>query len=103
TRASSELTRIDTASLPTYPDEPKRILYLALGLLFGALAGGYLTWRRLPAPEVDGEQGSDGTETGETDRSEEGADTGEIDLTDRRSAPNGTRHKVGVRSGGADG
>lgn len=39
TRASSELTRIGTASLPTYPDEPKRILYLALGLLFGALAG----------------------------------------------------------------
>jgi len=45
-RASSELTRIDTASLPTYPDEPRRVLYLALGLLFGAIAGGYLTWRR---------------------------------------------------------
>lgn len=53
TRASSELTRIGTASLPTYPDEPKRILYLALGLLFGALAGAYLTWRRLPTPVLD--------------------------------------------------
>lgn len=41
---SVELTRIDTASLSTYPVAPKRYLYLALGLLIGGLAGGALTW-----------------------------------------------------------
>lgn len=107
-RASSELTRIDTASLPTYPDEPKRILYLALGLLFGALAGGYLTWRRLPEPAGDGETGATVVsldDTQETDESADGdgTDTGEVDLTDTTTKPNGTRHKVDALGGGADG
>lgn len=39
----ADLTRLDEASLPTYPAEPKRYLYLALGLLIGAVAGGLLT------------------------------------------------------------
>jgi uncharacterized protein involved in exopolysaccharide biosynthesis len=47
-----ELTRLDTAPVPSYPVAPKRYLYLALGLLIGGLAGGGLTWlagrRRLP-------------------------------------------------------
>ena len=37
------LTRIDTAAEPPYPSEPKRYIYLALGLLLGALAGAGLT------------------------------------------------------------
>lgn len=102
TRASSELTRIGAASLPTYPDEPKRILYLALGLLFGALAGAYLTWRRLPAPVP-----------GELDTAAEGAPAIDEPVEDRVSnsaevvvngaAPNGKRHKVDARSGADNG
>lgn len=80
-RESSDLTRIDTASLPTYPDEPKRIIYLALGLLFGAIAGGYLTWRRMlaDAPVVQ----SDGSQN-------EGSAPG-IDLTSAAAGSNGHR------------
>jgi uncharacterized protein involved in exopolysaccharide biosynthesis len=105
TRASSELTRVDTASLPTYPDEPKRILYLALGLLFGALAGGYLTWRRLPDPEMVGEAVAPFDELAEIDMSggDPSADNGRVDLTSPPAAPNGNRHKVDARSGGVDG
>lgn len=105
TRASSELTRADTASLPTYPDEPKRILYLALGLLFGALAGGYLTWRRLPDPEMVGEAVAPFDELAEIDMSggDPSADNGRVDLTSPPAAPNGNRHKVDARSGGVDG
>lgn len=44
---TAELTRIDTASTPTYPVAPKRYLYLALGLLIGGLAGAALTWWRV--------------------------------------------------------
>lgn len=41
------LTRIDTAGRPDYPTKPKRYIYLALGLLLGAVAGGGLTaWAR---------------------------------------------------------
>lgn len=39
----AELTRIDQASLPDYPVAPKHYLYLALGLMLGALAGWLLT------------------------------------------------------------
>jgi uncharacterized protein involved in exopolysaccharide biosynthesis len=55
----SELTRVDSASLPVYPDSPRRYLYLALGLVLGALAGGGLTYlaRRdqLGTPETTGD------------------------------------------------
>ena len=40
-----DLTRLDTAAVPTYPTEPKRYVYLGLGLLIGELAGGALTAR----------------------------------------------------------
>ncbi|WP_089155523.1 GNVR domain-containing protein [Micromonospora sp. NBS 11-29] len=53
---ASELTRLDTAGVPSYPVAPKRYLYLALGLLLGGLAGAGLTWsaaRREPAGEPD--------------------------------------------------
>jgi uncharacterized protein involved in exopolysaccharide biosynthesis len=53
-----ELTRIDEASTPTYPEAPKKYLYLALGLLIGGLAGGGLTWlarrRELTDEDTDG-------------------------------------------------
>jgi uncharacterized protein involved in exopolysaccharide biosynthesis len=43
TQPGIELTRIDEAAAPDYPVGPKRYLYLALGLLLGALAGWGLT------------------------------------------------------------
>ncbi|MEO7446792.1 MAG: Wzz/FepE/Etk N-terminal domain-containing protein [Humibacillus sp.] len=47
------LTRIDTAAQPPYPSEPKRYIYLALGLLLGALAGAGLTvWARRHEPDA---------------------------------------------------
>ncbi|GAA2163207.1 uncharacterized protein involved in exopolysaccharide biosynthesis [Humibacillus xanthopallidus] len=53
------LTRIDTAAEPPYPSEPKRYIYLALGLLLGALAGAGLTmWAKRHDPDaVDVEDG----------------------------------------------
>jgi hypothetical protein len=103
TRASSELTRIGTASLPTYPDEPKRILYLALGLLFGALAGAYLTWRRLPTPVLD-ELGEvvDPPAVDESD-GDQPSETAEVVVNGAAAAPNGKRHKVDALSGGGNG
>lgn len=102
TRASSELTRIGTASLPTYPDEPKRILYLALGLLFGALAArtspGVASpprcWTRLGEvvdPAVDESDGDQPSETAE------------VVVNGAAAAPNGKRHKVDALSGGGNG
>lgn len=103
TRASSELTRIGTASLPTYPDEPKRILYLALGLLFGALAArtspGVASpprcWTRLgevvDPPAVDESDGDQPSETAE------------VVVNGAAAAPNGKRHKVDALSGGGNG
>jgi len=38
-----DLTRIDQAAAPSYPSEPKRYVYLGLGLLLGGLAGVGLT------------------------------------------------------------
>jgi uncharacterized protein involved in exopolysaccharide biosynthesis len=52
-RPGVELTRIGTASVPTFPVGPLRYVYLALGLLCGALAGWGITWlrdRRLRPP-----------------------------------------------------
>ena len=45
-----DLSRLDNASAPTYPAAPKRYIYLALGLLIGALAGAALTARVGHAP-----------------------------------------------------
>ena len=42
-QGSVDLSRLDPASEPTYPVKPKRYIYLALGLLLGALAGAALT------------------------------------------------------------
>lgn len=39
----AELTRLDEATVPVYPSEPKRYMYLGLGLLLGALGGAALT------------------------------------------------------------
>lgn len=39
-----EVTRVDTANVPTYPVSPVRYLYLLMGLLCGALAGAGLTY-----------------------------------------------------------
>lgn len=50
-----DLTRLDAAATPVYPDKPERYIYLLLGLLFGAVAGGVvseLVWRRR-RPEGD--------------------------------------------------
>ena len=44
-----ELTRLDSAAAPAYPSEPKRYIFLALGLLLGALAGWWLTMWQRPA------------------------------------------------------
>lgn len=52
-----ELTRLDSAAAPAYPSEPKRYIFLALGLLLGAMAGWWLTvWQRprQPVPAGDG-------------------------------------------------
>lgn len=38
----TDLTRLDEAAAPPYPAEPKRYIYLALGLLIGAVAGAVL-------------------------------------------------------------
>jgi len=38
----TDLTRLDQAAAPPYPAEPKRYMYLALGLLIGAVAGAVL-------------------------------------------------------------
>jgi uncharacterized protein involved in exopolysaccharide biosynthesis len=56
---SVELTRMDESSTPTYPEAPKKYLYLALGLLIGGLAGGGLTWlaRRRELTDEDGRAG----------------------------------------------
>lgn len=57
-RPGIELTRIDEASVPTFPIGPLRYLYLALGVLCGAVAGAALTWLRNrgePSPDVDDE------------------------------------------------
>jgi len=78
-RSSADLTRIGTASLPTYPDEPRRIIYLALGLLFGAIAGGYLTWRRLFAD----------TPVEQAEHAHEEGGVPGIDLTDAQVGSNG--------------
>ncbi|QTE29268.1 GumC family protein [Pengzhenrongella sicca] len=56
-----DLTRLDQAGAPAYPSEPKRYIYLALGLLIGGLAGAGLTAqarRREPgvAPDEDDDE-----------------------------------------------
>lgn len=59
--AAPDLSRIDTAGRPDYPVSPKRWVYLLIGLLLGALAGGGLTWlarRRVPA-DLDGTSDDD--------------------------------------------
>jgi len=38
-RTAVEISRLDKAGVPTYPIGPKRYLYLAIGLLIGALVG----------------------------------------------------------------
>lgn len=43
----SDLSRLGTADLPQYPSSPKRDMYLLLGLILGALAGGGLTYRAM--------------------------------------------------------
>ena len=50
-----DLSRLDPASEPTYPMKPKRYIYLALGLLIGALAGAALTARAQGGPVAAGE------------------------------------------------
>lgn len=56
-RPGIEVTRIDEASVPTFPIRPLRYVYLALGLICGAVAGWALTWlrsgRRSPTEEED--------------------------------------------------
>ena len=55
-----DLNRVGDADLPTYPTSPKRYLYLLLGLLIGALAGGGLTYlARRRALSSDGDEGDD--------------------------------------------
>ncbi len=75
---SVDLRRIDSAALPPYPIAPKRLIYLLLGLLIGALAGGGLTWltmrRRGPVGHPDGDQAEadgDAVEDDETARQSE--------------------------------
>ena len=46
-----DLSRLDAASEPSYPMKPKRYIYLALGLLIGALAGAVLTARAATTPD----------------------------------------------------
>jgi uncharacterized protein involved in exopolysaccharide biosynthesis len=42
----TELTEVDKAALPQYPDRPLHVLYLLIGLLFGFGAGIALAFRR---------------------------------------------------------
>lgn len=41
-----EVTRVDTAAPPLYPDRPLRYLFLLVGILLGAIAGALLAWYR---------------------------------------------------------
>ncbi len=62
-----EITRIDTAQVPTFPVSPVRYNYLFLGLLCGALAGAGLTWLRHRGEAVDAE-GAEPSVAGGSDR-----------------------------------
>ena len=59
-----ELTRLDSAAAPAYPSEPKRYIFLALGLLLGALAGWWLTMWQRPARLVAGGAADGGDSVG---------------------------------------
>lgn len=65
--AAPDLSRLDVAGRPDYPVSPKRYLYLLIGLVVGALAGGGLTWlsrRRGDRPDPD-DAGPDGPSGGD--------------------------------------
>ena len=68
-RTAVEISRLDEAGVPTYPIGPKRYLYLAIGLLMGALVG--FVWsflraqRRMPVLATAEARGSgDGSADG---------------------------------------
>lgn len=69
-----ELTRLDTAALPVYPTEPKRYIYLALGLLLGALGGWWLSPH--PAGALGGSSRTSAPATGGADGEVQGPDEG---------------------------
>lgn len=46
-RGRFEVTRVDQADVPIYPVKPVRYLYLAVGLVFGAVLGFLWSWYRL--------------------------------------------------------
>jgi uncharacterized protein involved in exopolysaccharide biosynthesis len=97
-----DLNRVGDADLPTYPTSPKHYLYLLLGLLIGALAGGGLTYlarRRAMSGEGGEDDGQD-----EPDELR----TGELDLRDeplprREPVPVGARPGNGGGNGGGIG
>jgi uncharacterized protein involved in exopolysaccharide biosynthesis len=90
-----DLARVGDADLPTYPVSPKRYLYLLLGLLIGALAGGGLTYlARRRALSGDGEGGAPlEPRTGELDLRDE-------QLPQREPVPVGARSGNGGSNGG---
>jgi hypothetical protein len=91
-----DLNRVGDADLPTYPTSPKRYLYLLLGLLIGALAGGGLTYlARRRALSADGDEG-DGSDAPDQLR------TGELDLRDE-PLPQREPVPVGAHAGGGGG
>jgi uncharacterized protein involved in exopolysaccharide biosynthesis len=92
-----DLNRVGDADLPTYPTSPKRYLYLLLGLLIGALAGGGLTYlaRRRA---LSGEGGGDDDDTVDPDQLR----TSELDLRDE-PLPQREPVPVGARAGNGGG
>lgn len=57
--ATVDVTRLDQANLPSYPFRPVRVLYLMLGLFFGAIVGFFLSYfkvnkHRRPLLDPDG-------------------------------------------------
>ncbi len=95
-----DLTRVGDADLPTYPTSPKRYLYLLLGLLIGALAGGGLTYlARRRALSGEGDEGDDRDAPDQLR-------TGELDLRDEplpQREPVPVPVPVGARTGNGGG